>query len=229
AVVDLDENVVTLKSTGEKFAIGSPRVEEMYSSRISSTVRIRPGGQALVVTEVQGEIGEDVTVLVEGLVDLDATVRVARSLCTVQEKKMIVEVCNPSTEEMIIKKGTPLAAISVVPESAFSASEVSSPVDGAEPFSPEESASSTRESDWFHAAIAASPTAENASSEPMPELGKKELFSGLLNSFRDLFVETSLKPGRTDLLEFTIDTGDSAPIKQRPYRVSKAEGDVMES
>ncbi|KAE8899137.1 hypothetical protein PF001_g4415 [Phytophthora fragariae] len=248
AVVDLDENVVTLKSTGEKFAIGSPRVEEMYSSRISSTVRIRPGGQALVVTEVQGEIGEDVTVLVEGLVDLDATVRVARSLCTVQEKKMIVEVCNPSTEEMIIKKGTPLAAISVVPESAFSASEVSSPVDGAEPFSPEESASSTRESDWFHAAIAASPTAENASSESMPELDKvletelkvdfsdsklggeqKELFSDLLNSFRDLFVETSLKPGRTDLLEFTIDTGDSAPIKKSPYRVSKAEGDVMES
>ncbi|KAE8966851.1 hypothetical protein PR002_g28242 [Phytophthora rubi] len=214
AIVDLDENVVTLKSTGEKFAIGSPRVEEMYSSRISSTVRIRPGGQALVVTEVQGEIGEDVTVLVEGLVDLDATVRVARSLCTVQEKKMIVEVCNPSTEEMIIKKVTPLAAISVVPESAFSASEVSSPVDGAEPFSPEESASSTRESDWFHAAIAASPTAENASSESMPELDKvletelkvdfsdsklggeqKELFSGLLNSFRDLF-----RPNKTKTL-----------------------------
>ncbi|KAE8953253.1 hypothetical protein PR001_g32952, partial [Phytophthora rubi] len=248
AVVDLDENVVTLKSTGEKFAIGSPRVEEMYSSRISSTVRIRPGGQALVVTEVQGEIGEDVTVLVEGLVDLDATVRVARSLCTAQEKKVIVEVCNPSTEEMIIKKGTPLAAISVVPESAFSASKASSPVDGAEPFSPEENASSKRESDWIHAAITASPTAENASSESMPELDKvletelkvdfsdsklgceqKELFSGLLNSFLDLIVETSLKPGRTDLLEFTIDTGDSAPIKQRPYRVSKAEGDVMES
>ncbi|KAE9323802.1 hypothetical protein PF008_g17266 [Phytophthora fragariae] len=207
AVVDLDENVVTLKSTGEKFSIGSPRVEEMYSSRISSTVRIRPGGQALVVTNVQGEIGEDVTVLVEWLVDLGASVRVARSLCTVQEKKVIVEVCNPSTEEMVIKKGTPLAAISVVPESAFSASAASSPVDGAEPFSPEENASSKRESDWIHAAIAASPTAENASSESMPELDKvletelkvdfsdsklgseqKELFSGLLNSFRDLFV-----------------------------------------
>ncbi|KAE9356254.1 hypothetical protein PF008_g3697 [Phytophthora fragariae] len=43
---------------------------------------------------------------------------------------------------------------------------------------------------------------------------QKELFSGLLNSFRDLFVGTSLKSGRTDLLEFSIDAGDSAPIKQ---------------
>ncbi|KAE9030741.1 hypothetical protein PR002_g9816 [Phytophthora rubi] len=195
-----------------------------------------------------GEIAVDVTALVKGLVDLDATVRVARSLCIVQEKKVIVEVCNPSTEKMIIKKGTPLAAISVVPESAFNASTASSPADGAEPFSPEENASSKRESDWIHAAISASPTAENTSSESMPELDKvletelkvefsdsklggeqKELFSGLLNSFRDLFVGTSLKPGRTDLLEFSIDAGDSAPIKQRPYRVSKAEGDVMES
>ncbi|KAG6612102.1 uncharacterized protein IUM83_15004 [Phytophthora cinnamomi] len=51
----------------------------------------------------------------------------------------------------------------------------------------------------------------------------------MLGSFKDLFVETSMKPGRTDLLEFTIDTGDRPPIKQQPYRVSKAEGDVMEA
>eukprot|EP00644_Phytophthora_capsici_P019150 jgi/Phyca11/133060/e_gw1.310.9.1 len=43
-----------------------------------------------------------------------------------------------------------------------------------------------------------------------------------------MFVESSMKPGRTHLLEFEIDTGGHPPIKQRPYRVSKAEGDVME-
>ncbi|GMF34276.1 unnamed protein product [Phytophthora fragariaefolia] len=43
-----------------------------------------------------------------------------------------------------------------------------------------------------------------------------------------MFMEGSMKPGRTNLLEFSIDTGNSAPIKQRSYRVSKAEGDVME-
>ncbi|KAE8877985.1 hypothetical protein PF005_g16704 [Phytophthora fragariae] len=247
AVVDLDENSVTLKDTGEKFSIGSPSVEEMYSTKISSTVRIRPGGQALVVTDGLGEVAEETTVLVEGLVDLDASVRVARSLCTVHDKKVVVEVCSPSTEEMVIKKGTLLAAVSVVPESAFETT-VSSPADESEPFSPGEKAPAKHESDWIHATIAASSQTTDASPDAMPELDKvlqaelkidfsdsklgdeqKELFSDLLGSFKDMFVETSIKPGRADLLEFSIDTGDSAPIKQRPYRVSKAEGDVMES
>ncbi|KAE9015944.1 hypothetical protein PR001_g14773 [Phytophthora rubi] len=213
---------------------------EAFRAVVGVAVNVtRPDGQALVVTDVQGEIAEDVTVLVKGLVDFDAAVRVARSLCTVHEKKVIVEVCNPSTEEMIIKKGTPLAAILVVPESIFMAAAQSFPAEEAESASLAENASSKRESDWIHAVIDASPTAEGASSEHMSELDKvletepkvdisdsklggekKELFTGLLDSFRDLFVETSLKPGRTDLLEFSIDTGDSAPIKQRPDRVS---------
>ncbi|KAI9998289.1 hypothetical protein PInf_002664 [Phytophthora infestans] len=58
---------------------------------------------------------------------------------------------------------------------------------------------------------------------------QRELFREVLQPFKDMFVETSMRPGRTDLLEFSIDTGDHAPIKQPPYRVSKAEGDVMES
>lgn len=58
---------------------------------------------------------------------------------------------------------------------------------------------------------------------------QRTLLAAELNSFRDLFVETSKTPGRTDLLEFSIDTGNATPIKQPPYRVSKAEGDVMEA
>ncbi|KAE9192765.1 hypothetical protein PF005_g18335 [Phytophthora fragariae] len=38
--------------------------------------------------------------------------------------------------------------------------------------------------------------------------------------------ESSKKPGRTDLLKFQIDTGDSQPIKQQPYRVSYTEGEA---
>ncbi|GMF23975.1 unnamed protein product [Phytophthora fragariaefolia] len=192
AVVDLDENLVTLKDTGKKFSIGSPRVE-MDSTKITSTVRIRPGGQALVVTNVLGEVAEDATVLVEGLLDLDASVRVARSLCTVHNKKKVVP----------------------------------------EPFSPEGNASAKREFDWIHAAIPASCHTANAPPSAMPRLNKvlqdelnidfsesklggqtEELFSDLLSSFKDVFVETSMKPGRTDLLEFSIGTRDSAPINE---------------
>ncbi|GMF27675.1 unnamed protein product [Phytophthora fragariaefolia] len=247
-VVDLDENSVTLKDTGEKFSIGSPRVEEMYATKICSTVRIRPGGQAPVVTDVLGEVAEDTTVLVEGLVDLDASVRVARSLCNVHDKKVVVDVCNPSTEEMVIKRGTLLVAVSIVPESVFEASSIPSPTAESEPFSSERNASTKRESDWIHATIAASSRTTDAYPDAIQELDEvlqaelnidlsdsklgdeqKELFSDLLGSFKAMFVETSMKPGRTDLLEFSIDTGDSAQINQRPYRVSKAEGDVMES
>ncbi|KAE9019770.1 hypothetical protein PF011_g5691 [Phytophthora fragariae] len=107
AVVDLDENLVTLKDT----------------------------------------VAEETTVLVEELVDLDASVRVARFLCTVHNKKVVVEVCNPPTEEMVIKKGTLIAAVSVVPESAFETTSVPSPADESEPFSPARNASAKRELD----------------------------------------------------------------------------------
>ncbi|KAE9036997.1 hypothetical protein PR003_g11133 [Phytophthora rubi] len=107
AVVDLDENLVTLKDT----------------------------------------VAEETTVLVEELVDLDASVRVARFLCTVHNKNVVVEVCNPPTEEMVIKKGTLIAAVSVVPESAFETTSVPSPAGESEPFSPERNASAKRELD----------------------------------------------------------------------------------
>ncbi|POM66030.1 Hypothetical protein PHPALM_18171 [Phytophthora palmivora] len=116
AVIDLEADTVMLKSTGEVFPIGSPRVEEMHTSRINSTVRIRPGGQVLVVADVRGETEEASTVLVEGWPELDSTVQVARTLCTVHNKKVVVDVCNSSTQEVIIKKGTLIATVT---ESAF--------------------------------------------------------------------------------------------------------------
>ena len=57
---------------------------------------------------------------------------------------------------------------------------------------------------------------------------REKLRQELLN-YRDIFVTTSKAPGRTSLLKFAIDTGDAAPIKQRPYRVSKREEEIMEA
>ncbi|OWZ20228.1 hypothetical protein PHMEG_0005377 [Phytophthora megakarya] len=51
-------------------------------------------------------------------------------------------------------------------------------------------------------------------------------FPGCIVILKLLHVVT---PGSTDLLEFSIDTESSPPIKQRPYRVFKAEDDVMET
>lgn len=42
ALIDLNENTILLKDTNEVVLLGSPRVEEMYSSRVRSTVRLAP-------------------------------------------------------------------------------------------------------------------------------------------------------------------------------------------
>ncbi|KAE9347368.1 hypothetical protein PF008_g7833 [Phytophthora fragariae] len=218
----------------------------MHSTRISSTVRLRPGGQALVVTEVQGKAPEDATVLIEGLQEVDATVRVARTLCTVNDGKVLVEVCNTSTEEVIISKDTLLAVATVVPETAF-ASSVST--DGGKTPASEESRTKPEEKpSWIDSILSAAATGASSSQGTMPELEKvlqeelnvdfsdsklneeqRALLRSLIELFCDMFVETSMTPGRTDLLQFSVDTGTHSPIKQRPYRVSKAEGDVMEA
>ncbi|KAE9286108.1 hypothetical protein PF008_g26747 [Phytophthora fragariae] len=254
AVIDLEENTLTRKGSGEVFPLGTPRVEEMHSTRISSTVRLRPGGQALVVTDVQGKAPEDATVLIEGLQEVDATVRVARTLCTVHNGKVLVEVCNASTEEVIISKGTLLAAATVVPETAFESSASS---DGGKTPASEESRTKTegnpswidsKKPSWIDSILSAAATDASSSQGTIPELEKvlqevldvdfsdsklndeqRALLRSLLELFRDMFVETSMTPGRTDLLQFSVDTGTHPPIKHRPYRVSKAEGDVMEA
>ncbi|KAE8989320.1 hypothetical protein PR003_g22355 [Phytophthora rubi] len=67
-----------------------------------------------------GRAPENATVLIEGLPELDPLLKVARSLCSVQNGQTIVEIYNSSYEDLVIRKGTALAAATVVPDSAFS-------------------------------------------------------------------------------------------------------------
>ncbi|OWY99807.1 hypothetical protein PHMEG_00029131 [Phytophthora megakarya] len=149
--------------------------------------------------------------------------------------------CNASTEDVVSKKGTLVSTVTVVPKSAFDSE------DGRKNFKTCVSSSITNPACSFTKSLdtngvlsvpGATPNF-GKTVEPIPERDKtlrEELDPDFSNSklsdehsFADLFVESSLKPGRTDLLEFSIDTGDHTPIKSRPYRVSKAEGDVMEA
>ncbi|KAG6612700.1 uncharacterized protein IUM83_03316 [Phytophthora cinnamomi] len=246
AVIDLDEKTMALKDSGEVFPLGAPRVEETYVSRIASTVRLCPCGQALVAADIMGKAQENATVLIEGLPELEENVRVARTLCSIRKGKAIVEVCNASTEELVIKKGTALAVATFVPKSAFASVDASRST--ANPSGSSKSVSPNDHSRWVDAVIGAAVAEYPVARDPMPglkdskgaelgpdfsdsKLGKEQqgLMKGLLDTFRAMFVETSLKPGRTHLLEFSIDTGTNPPIQQPPYRVSHAEGDVMES
>ncbi|OWY98627.1 hypothetical protein PHMEG_00030562 [Phytophthora megakarya] len=184
--------------------------------------------------------------LVEAVFGLPPALGVARSLCTLENGQVIVEVCNASTQEYRIRKGTPIAMASAIPDSPFDyQSEVSArtPVprdasrdDGARSLPSvaatleerPEKASKTDPVEGSDASDSVVDVKADFSSSNLTD-EQKELFQLELDQFKDIFVESSKKPGRTDLLRFEIDTGSSLPIKSQPYRVSGAEGEVKES
>ncbi|ETN00296.1 hypothetical protein PPTG_24275 [Phytophthora nicotianae INRA-310] len=237
AVIDLEEQSMTLKGTGDVIPLGVTRVEETYAATISSSVRLEPGRQALVRSRVRGAVKDKSVVLVEGAPGTDDSLRVARTLCTVIAGTVLVEVCNASAEEVEVRSGACLAAVTVVPVSAFAAE------------TPERERTSMNISavlSAFGGNIETRVETEEAEMAAAMKNGddddfevdfqdsslgaeQRRLFVEMLKEMRDLFVETSKKPGKTELLRFSIDTGEHAPIKQPPYRVSKAVGDVMES
>ncbi|KAE9283873.1 hypothetical protein PR003_g27005, partial [Phytophthora rubi] len=245
AVIDVAERTMTLKSTQEVLALGVTVVQETYMTAMAVSVRLPPRGQALVMTNVIGEAADDATVLVEGSLALPPTLCVARTICTVQKGQVIVEVCNASTDEYWIEKGTVVASTAVIPESAFASlpqPEERSPENGKQSAGNAESepeavrsVTEERKERTEEKVKASKPDippdkgAEADFSDSKLSSEQKALFQDELNDFSDLFVESSKKPGRTDLLKFEIDTGDNRPIKQQPYRVSGAEGEVMEA
>ncbi|GMF43382.1 unnamed protein product [Phytophthora fragariaefolia] len=96
AVIDVGERNMMLIGTGEVLPLG-----------------------ALVMANLVGDAAETAVVLVEGSVGLPPTLCVARTLCSMTDGQAIVELCNASTEEFWVTKGTVVASVSVVPESAF--------------------------------------------------------------------------------------------------------------
>ncbi|KAG3217947.1 hypothetical protein PC129_g11248 [Phytophthora cactorum] len=121
AVIDLEEQKMTLKGTGDVIPLGATRVEETYAASVKSPMRLEPGCQALVHSSVRGTVRTHSVVLVEGVPGSDESLRIARALYTVADETVLVEVYNASTEEIEIKAGTYVAAVTIVPKSAFTA------------------------------------------------------------------------------------------------------------
>ncbi|KAG2992303.1 hypothetical protein PC121_g8113 [Phytophthora cactorum] len=214
-----------LKGTGDVILLGATRVEETYAASVNSSVRLESGRQALVRSSVLGTVRNHSVVLVEGVPGSSESLRIARTFCTVADGTVLVEVCNASTEEIEIKAGAYVAAVTIVPKSAFTAnvprrdgtsrdiSAVLSAING----------NASAKAGTVEAEMASA--MENAGEDDFEvnfqdsSLGAEQriLFVELLKGMRDLFVEISKKPGRTELLKFSIDTGTHLPIKQPPY------------
>ncbi|EGZ19038.1 hypothetical protein PHYSODRAFT_409911, partial [Phytophthora sojae] len=116
--VDAILGVDALGARSKHLSLGVMVVHESFMATMAVSVRLPPRGQALVVADVVGD-APNATVLVEGSFNLPPSLCVARTLCTVDDGRVVVEICNASTEEFWIKKGTVVASTSVMPESAF--------------------------------------------------------------------------------------------------------------
>ncbi|KAG2806380.1 hypothetical protein PC111_g17392 [Phytophthora cactorum] len=95
----------SLRAFRDVIPLGATKVKETYAALVNSSVCLEPGRQALE----------------EGVPGSDESLRIARTLCTVADGTVLVEVCNASTEEIAIKAGAYVAAVTIVPKSAFTA------------------------------------------------------------------------------------------------------------
>ncbi|OWZ08445.1 hypothetical protein PHMEG_00019015 [Phytophthora megakarya] len=236
ALIDVANRSMLLQRSGETLPLGVEAIENTHLTTMASSVRLPPLGQELVLSNLLGDAPDGSAVLVEAVMNLPPALGVARSLGTIKDGQVVVEVCNVSSEEYWVEKGTTIAAASVVPNSAFNFEKgAPSNPDTEGPSSvaatTEESFDTTTNEDRSGGPTVPdtpeSVKADFSSSDLSGE--QRELFQVELDRFGDIIVESSKKPIRTDLLKFEIDTGNNSPFKSQPYRVSGAEGKVMES
>ncbi|KAI9981124.1 hypothetical protein PInf_010547 [Phytophthora infestans] len=224
AVIDVAERRMTLKDTGEEVPLRYTVVQDAYMAQKAASIRLPPRGQALVMANVVGDAADKTTVLVESTVGLSPTLCVARTLCTVENGQVLVEVCNASSDVSWVKKGSTVACVSVIPESAFGPPSPSVPTGAAvESTESQEarvsSASGNVELVELEKIESPEPTVPpNKEEKGEADFSQSkltdeqiELFREELTRFDDLFVTSSMKPGRTDRLKFEISPGIISP------------------
>ncbi|POM76793.1 Hypothetical protein PHPALM_5931 [Phytophthora palmivora] len=128
-------------------------------------------------------------------------------------QKVIAEVGNASTEDVVIKAGGLVATVTLMPETAFDYETTTRERYAIIEFDYITSKSEVRDSIPALKNVLREDLEVDFSESKLSDEQKK-IFKSILESFAALFVETSLKPGRADLLVFSINTGDHPPIKQ---------------
>lgn len=136
------------------------------------------------------------------------TLGVARTLTSVQKGRGMVRVVNPTNEQVSLDAGCPLGQLFSVTGNRY---------------------------DEY--ALVSAVTASTEDVRPMPEVHLEDTqlnteeqaqLKSLLTEFADIFSSHSHDYGKTNLITHSINTGDAAPIKLRPYRTSPATQAVLQ-
>ncbi|KAE9003297.1 hypothetical protein PR001_g18014 [Phytophthora rubi] len=220
AVIDVTEETLTIKSTREVLPLGVMVVHESFMTKMAASMRLPPPRTGPGNDECRRRRAREGYRAGGRISGAAPTLRVARTVCTVAGGQVIVESAfgfeepptkRPPPRTPEASERTPTTTATATSSSAVASPDAASPK--ADPNSP----------------IDQEVEMGADFSESRLSTKQKRLFRSELSRFRDMFVESSKKPGRTDLLKFRVVTGDSPPIKQQPYRVSYAEGEIMEA
>lgn len=133
---------------------------------------------------------------------------VAATLSTAKGSRILARIANPTNEDIIIPKGLPIATGEKIESD------------------PEQSESQRTAADLLATTAAdASDLPSWSSFDINPNLSdpQRAEITRLLKRYADIISKNEMDTGLTDLTEHVIETGRSAPIRQRPYRISFAE------
>lgn len=140
---------------------------------------------------------------------LGLTLGVARTLTTVQKGRAIVRVVNPTNEQVSLDAGCPLGQIFSVTGNAHDEYALVSAVTSSE-------------------ALRGHPMSDVHLEDGQLNADEQVELKSLLKEFSDIFSVHSHDYGKTNLITHSINTGNAAPIKLRPYRTSPATQAVLQ-
>ncbi|KAH9151360.1 hypothetical protein AeRB84_006009, partial [Aphanomyces euteiches] len=238
----------TSDPTGQVASITvTPKKPETSGIAIENPTRLKANSLHMVCCALGDPIADGSDILVENLPGALAP-RIACSLNTVRNGKLWIQVQNPTPNDIHLRPQTKIGFGTTLPDVYADGTDDPVPPKPPDP-NPDESDNMPRNGDTVltqqvYPGVIASVTDERLSSSrhgkdtraEIPinwdgsslDLLQRETIRKLLLEF-DIFVTTSKAPGRTDRTKCTINTGNAAPIKSAPYRVSQREGELMEA
>ncbi|KAH9084215.1 hypothetical protein Ae201684P_020467 [Aphanomyces euteiches] len=239
AVINLNDNTLSIDGCDELISL--TRLDPASSMNhlganvtvVAQTI-IQPRSFQWVSCHTHKSLPISTSVLVEPHRSQSALLHVASALYrTTSSRTVMVEVANPSDSPIYLDQHTSLGTWMSVPDESSTST---TPPDDAKQDAPTDEPGRVLTQMGGPGVVCPVQSQANTTKEiPIDwtdsSLSKdqRELFRKTLMKFADIFVDSSKAPGRTHLVEFSIDTGDSPPIRSVPYRTSKAEGDIMEA
>ncbi|KAF0735495.1 hypothetical protein Ae201684_008062 [Aphanomyces euteiches] len=244
AIINLNDNTLSIDGCDELISLSplSPAQQETHPTgpvTVATATQIPPRSFQWIACSAGSDLPTSTTILVEP--NKSALLHVAAALYrTNPSRTVLLEVANPSDSPIHLPAHAILGTWMALPkdhlESTLDSHDSRARTDNGQ------SSQTTDEPRRVLTQIGGPGVVCPVQSETTPtkelpidctesslSIDQRELLRKTLMKFSDIFVDSSKAPGRTHLIEFSIDTGNNPPIRSVPYRTSKAEGDIMEA